>query len=728
MANSINTPLQLTVIASMLQNQGLNQLPTALQQAIATYNATTVVSNWLAAVNFYKAQSFFTETTFDLLLSIGSTICPALGNSIPASPVGNYPNLIKEYLTYNTVTDTSTIDPSGFSWLIDQTGNAYLGDGDYGRFAQGFMAIQGYINTVNDCINTSVNANEYLGPTFTTMDSLVTDSIADVNTNFSGFATDISKQGQLVNLQNIELYGTPAALLQQLSSVAKIQGASIPDVQDTLLAYGLTKTNVSDLVNNNQYSLFNPNGLTANEFDTLQKIAYSAMTTVTGDTLTQILDILDVTTPNITVMSDLLDPLVMFPNSYSTMYVPSDNGPVPIFNSNGSVNSNVAPIVSVYLPTSTGCDELGKIIPPAAAVANKAIQVGLQQIGGITNTQWPTLAETIQGIAPEPWNIQDEYLANSLVQNGEPIPVNYLAMQDVPAGVNLTDTDYWQPTTIGGLNTMSGLPLIEAQTTAVDSSITDYIANTVATGSGPNGVITTYDVLGTAIDANDFASRLSSATTAINALQTTVTAGSFVVGQNYTILVVGTTDFTLIGAASNTPGVSFTATGVGTGTGTASQLGALNNAYVAILAAGNDAGVLTQITNANAAIAALSASPYVTTLNTAWTYIAGYLNTEKGYQIEAGVDYFNLLAGEKGSIYSFGQNLTQYAEQTAAGNACEFLQNIADTTVLGGQAIVGAMREARNTPILANASLLTTANQIPVDPPVAPIPAVTPVN
>ena len=49
----------------------------------------------------------------------------------------------------------------------------------------------------------------------------------------------------------------------------------------------------------------------------------------------------------------------------------------------------------------------------------------------------------------------------------------------------------------------------------------------------------------------------------------TVTAGSFVVGTSYTILSVGTTDFTLIGAASNAVGVVFTATGVGTGTGTA---------------------------------------------------------------------------------------------------------------------------------------------------------------
>lgn len=48
-----------------------------------------------------------------------------------------------------------------------------------------------------------------------------------------------------------------------------------------------------------------------------------------------------------------------------------------------------------------------------------------------------------------------------------------------------------------------------------------------------------------------------------------ITAGSFVVGTPYTIKTVGTTDYTLIGATSNTVGVTFIATGVGAGTGTA---------------------------------------------------------------------------------------------------------------------------------------------------------------
>ena len=49
-----------------------------------------------------------------------------------------------------------------------------------------------------------------------------------------------------------------------------------------------------------------------------------------------------------------------------------------------------------------------------------------------------------------------------------------------------------------------------------------------------------------------------------------VAAGEFEIGQTYTIVTVGTTDFVAIGAASNTVGVTFVATGAGAGNGAAS--------------------------------------------------------------------------------------------------------------------------------------------------------------
>jgi hypothetical protein len=56
-----------------------------------------------------------------------------------------------------------------------------------------------------------------------------------------------------------------------------------------------------------------------------------------------------------------------------------------------------------------------------------------------------------------------------------------------------------------------------------------------------------------------------------------VSAGVFIVGVPYVILTIGTTNFMAIGAASNTIGVQFTATGVGSGTGTATPL--VNNHF-----------------------------------------------------------------------------------------------------------------------------------------------------
>jgi hypothetical protein len=69
----------------------------------------------------------------------------------------------------------------------------------------------------------------------------------------------------------------------------------------------------------------------------------------------------------------------------------------------------------------------------------------------------------------------------------------------------------------------------------------------------------------------DYLSTLSSTGATLDGLDDAynVTAGSFVIGQYYTIREVGTTDFTLIGAVANTVGVLFQATGAGTGTGVA---------------------------------------------------------------------------------------------------------------------------------------------------------------
>jgi len=682
MAASILTPLQITASAALLNNQGLKPLPSALTAALAAFNATPLITAYQAAVAYYLAQTYKTTSTLTALLSLGSTTCPALGNSIPAAPIGTFTNLVYPTATTGSVVvQELPISPYGFSGLAEQTGDAYLGNGDAGRFAQGFLAVQGFISITNDYINSAVNANTYLGPTFTNMDALVTADISTVNTDIENFGVDLEKQGQLVNLANLNLYGTPAGLIQQISAQAGITDAAIPVLQQALTNAGLSRTNIRDLVQNNVQSLLNPSGLSANQFDRLQKVAWLAMTAVGADELTQILSILEVTTPNIVALSDLLDPVKVFPLSYATLQTPSPDGSVPIFNSTGAVNSDIQPIVNSYLPSQSGCDELGKIIPQADAVANKAIQVALQQIPGIANSSLPALAETARGYTDQSWDPAQPYLVNDLVADGETVPEFYRAQQDVPAGIDIGNTTYWSPTTLDGLSTMAGLPLVQDLATPVPAAVTSFFANNIATGTGPEGTITTCDVLGTAIDYNNIATPFDTATATITALD-----------------------------------------GAGT-------LNALKATYAGMLTAANDAAMIAYIATANADISTvIAAAPASTTiLNTAFVAIAESLSDEKALQIRAGINYFDLPPGEQTSVMAFIQNLAGYAQLTADCEAAEFLEQIADTSIVGGQALIGAMREARNKQYIQESNMFMF-NNVPLDPPLVPIPVVVPVQ
>lgn len=689
MAQGNLTPLQITAAAGLLNNTGLKSVPSSITTNVAAFDATSLIALWLSALSYYKAQSFKTTSTLDSFLSMGSTTCPALGNSIPAAPVGTYTNLINEYLPGNN--DQSALDSSGLADLVEQTAAAYLGNGDIGRFCQGFMAIQGYISTTNQFINAAQNSTTYLGPTFDGMDNLVTNSIAQINTDLPAFAADLRNQGKLTNFNNLNQYGTPAALLQQITAVA---GGLTLAVNAALLGTGLTTTDIKNLTTNNVQSLLNPRGLTPVEFDMLQQQAYQGFGDIRDADLDEVLSILEISTPNLVSLADLLDPIKVFPNSYATMQTPTTYGTVPVYLGN-TISPGLDSAVNASLPSASGCDQLGKIIPPAQATANKAIQVALQNISNIANSSPEALATAIDGSVRKPWNINDTYLANDIVAAANtiaatpdlatlaPTTVFYQAQDDVPAGTDITDTNYWLPTTLGGVNTMTGLPLIEAQTTPVSSSATNYFSNSIATGTGPNGTITTCDVLGTAVDHANLAAQLAAATSAINSLD-----------------------------------------GLG-------ALNTLKTTYTNMASAASDSAMIGYISTANSDISSIASNPayttYVTALNTAWNTIAASLNKERGYQVQAAVDYFNLQSGEKVSTYGFSQSLQQYGESLDCCGPRTFITSIADTTTSTGQAIVGSLREGENKARLAEAQLQQNYNPS-TEPEVAPVPCVTPVN
>jgi hypothetical protein len=367
MAEGLLTPLQLTGGAGLLQNTGI-ALNSAFSGAVQDYESIAPIATLLSTLSLASAANLSGATILSLQ-SLGSSTCPALADSIPSASAGTAPFPAGTNL--------------GFVGFLKSVGNTQLGDGDVGKFAQAFAASQGYVSLVNQFIISAANANEYLGPTFTNLDDMITADLTKVSLALPALGTDLAQLGFLISLADIEHIGEPAALLQQLASVGK---STLPCVDSALRAAGLNTQNINDLVNNNRQSLFNPNGLTSNQFDRLQQQAYQGMSMVGGTCLAEVLAVLEVTTPNITDMTDLLDPAKILPTSYPTLKFNDQL----VYGPNGSVNSGISAVLNAT--TVTGCDELGKIIPPAQAVANKALQYQLQQVSGITNLTLPGLA------------------------------------------------------------------------------------------------------------------------------------------------------------------------------------------------------------------------------------------------------------------------------------------------------------------------------------------------
>jgi len=384
MAESTATPLQLTAGVGFYSGNAITA-NTQLANSIAAYNSLAPIASLIYTIGQATGNVSLgiSAGTIANLKTLGANVagnyCPALGDSVPSNvswAVGN----------------------AGYATTISTSASTYLGGGDFGKFAQAFGAAQGYISLTNNIINSAVNANsdDYLGPTFSNMNNLISADIAQINLAFPAFGADLANIGCAIKFTRLERIGTPAGLLQNLAECGNMLNGSTPCVTAALKSEGLTDQDISDLVNNNVQSLYNQNGLTQNQFDTLQKLAYPALLNVTGDCLTDVLSILDTTTPGILTMADLLNPVKLFPTSFSSLTLPTPNGPLLIYDTTGAVNSVIAPTLNSGAITPTGCDELAKIIPQANAAASRALQIAFQQVKGITGTTTQQLAAILQ--------------------------------------------------------------------------------------------------------------------------------------------------------------------------------------------------------------------------------------------------------------------------------------------------------------------------------------------
>lgn len=322
MTNSVLTPLQLTVMDGLLNNQGLG-VNANLVSSVNSYNTTTLISPLLSAITLGAGGNVLQPSTLAALQTIGSATCAALGDSIPSG--------------YSGVVTLSTSNP-GFINAVETFAELEAGNGDVTKFIQAFYAAQAYCQQTNDFILSVKNANTYLGGTFTNTNDQITGYITAVTTNMTAFATDLNNLGNLIDLNNLNDLGLPSALIKQIT---KISGG-VPAITPILTANGVSVDVVANL-----------NDPKASFTDTVERQLYNAFGFVTGDTLTQVLTVLGVTTPNITTMADLLNVVKIFPNSYQTLTVPIATGLANIYvPGTTSVNSDLATQLPPYVVSS----------------------------------------------------------------------------------------------------------------------------------------------------------------------------------------------------------------------------------------------------------------------------------------------------------------------------------------------------------------------------------------
>jgi hypothetical protein len=567
-----------------------------------------------------------TQTTFGLLQNLAANTLPAVTNAIPSAYAGNLGPL------GNTVT-------SGFAGVVTAQAIQDLGSGDLSIFAQVYGIAQSYLTQTNQYINSVVNSNIY-NATFVDMDNMTTGSVSLISNNLPVFGQDLIRLGQAWDLENLTYLGYPSALLLQLIKL----GGLLPAVVEQLNLAGVDNSSILQLRSSGS-------PLAAN----VEAAMYRGMLTVTGDTLAQVNLLLDVTTPNLTTMADLLNPVKTLPNSYQTLTVslpagtasaPSATVSTAIYAASNTVNSNIA----ILFVNSDVYTDLIKIVPPDQALANQAIVRGLQQVKDIFA----------------------------------------VALPDFAAAVTAVETN-------------QGLSNIEALTQPVPQSIQTSFLSQLAIGSGPEGTLTLFDFLGV-VTGIPYANNFAAVTATIDQLQSagaldTLTDSSDGVyqvmldtldGDYTTVIDPGPPEQIQIDIPSPLPGA---------GTYTS-----LDEAFVSglIPAAQN---LISNIATVNSAAA--------TTLDNNFDSMAEQLTYEIDNLAQAGVEFAELTTSTS-ALLSIGTNLHEIGTDIGPDGQNTFFTAIADTTNIYGQAVIASLREGRNIEVL-NTAGIAVDTQIPTD-------------
>jgi hypothetical protein len=240
--------------------------------------------------------------------------------------------------------------------------------------------------------------------------------------------------------------------------------------------------------------------------------------------------------------------------------------------------------------------------------------------------------------------------------------------------------------------TTKDLDQINALTTAVPPDVAQFYTDYYATGTGTGNTLVLTDLLGAAVGVtyidqlNNVVTTLNSIGNGLSNLTTIYTRMKNTVNGVYGNAVTGPVTIPA-GYAAGTY---------------ANADAAFSNALIsnAVIEIGN----------------IVTAYPTQTTsLNTEFNTMAQKIISETDNLTLATINIAELTTDDRSPVMSFVESLPEYGVNKEENGPTWFLEQVADLTTLGGQAIVGCLREGQNLAVLNNVGIGVDTN-IPSEP------------
>jgi hypothetical protein len=569
-------------------------------------------------------------------------------------------------------TGIGSVLPTGLGEAAKAMGGSVTGTdilGNAKKFGSILGSAEGFIGSANEMISAATNsASAFAGGTFPGMDGIMSGNLTGITNALPDFGADLGSLGSTINFDSIGDLGSPGQLLKNMDLAGNL-GPMYDKIADISVDPRIARSLGGDLSTITNAVNAGTSGLTLGSLGVdLNKIAEI------GPAL-----------PN-NIQSQVFNAF----DGLSTAELGDVKGIL------GNTQAAIAKGGDLMNPQKLFPSSFSTLTAPlrTASVGDRAIYTA----DGAVNDEFDDLGEKLSGALPDDLAVANGALSRSIGQI---------------KGVDGT-TAKLLSTAATTAETLKDLNLVKNQTTYVEPAVVNFwttqysVQNGITLATGPNGTFSISDVIGYAAGYNSAAPLQQNkiemekliASGAMDVFTRDDGSGSANTGIYKVIdyFVAGAYDPT---APAVTPYV------IPAGVYGAGTYVTQTEAFEGIIAAAKT--LMTSFYNAN---------PGAQIIQRNFKRMQDQQAREKLIRTKMDLD-LDVVQSQDNNAIQLASNLPNYALDTTAGGASELLERVMNFSSTGGQAAVGAMREARNLDKLLSAN-------IQVDAPISTTPPANP--